>query len=740
MFLCWLLLPRPAVSQDSLWVRVIDAVTSEPVPGATLTARQSGFHAVIGQLGEGRWRVDSAIGEIRISAAGYQPVTVTLSAGDGPLVVKLRPLAASLQEVVISGNLRPVRRLESPIPVESYSAHYFKRTCTNSLFDAMGLINGVQPQITCNVCYTGGLQINGLEGPYTMVLIDGMPVMSALATVYGLYGIPNSLVKRIEVVKGPSSTLYGSEAVAGIINIITRTSSQKNEWTFSQSLTSYRESSTDLGYSFRKGRLSGLASVHHFRFTDTIDRNGDAFMDLPQIQRTAVFSRLLLDRKSTLPFSFAMRYIREQRSGGETRWSRRWRGSDSVYGESIDTRRIEVFGNYGMKLATEKLLLEYAYNYHHQDSWYGASPYFARQQTAFAQLRWNRSIGRHYWTAGLPLRFQYYDDNSVATMDFHSGKNLPARNFMAGLFVQDEWKHSQSFTSLLGLRLEGHNLQGPVLAPRLSLKWEAAHNHTLRLTAGNGFRVVNLFTEDHAAISGARQVVIAEALRPERSWNVNLHYAAYHRWADSSLLNMEAGLFYTHFSNRIIPDYDTDPEKIIYSNLSGHVISRGANASLTLTLSNGISAQAGVTLLDVFSRDKGEQKKQLPYVPAFSANYGISYQWYARRIVFDLTARTLSPMRLPVFPQDYRPAFSPWYSILNLQVTHKLGDRLELVAGVQNLLDFLPRDPIMRPFDPFDRHVDDPVTNPYGYTFDPSYNYAPMVGRRFHLGINARFH
>ncbi|HAN65548.1 MAG TPA: TonB-dependent receptor, partial [Chitinophagaceae bacterium] len=83
-------------------------------------------------------------------------------------------------------------------------------------------MNGVRPAISCNVCNTGGIHINGLDGPYTLVMIDGMPVVSGLATVYGLHGIPQSLIERIEVVKGPASALYGSEAVAGLINIITK--------------------------------------------------------------------------------------------------------------------------------------------------------------------------------------------------------------------------------------------------------------------------------------------------------------------------------------------------------------------------------------------------------------------------------------------------------------------------------------------------------------------------------------
>ena len=127
-----------------------------------------------------------------------------------------------LNEVVVSGTLKAVKRLESSVPVEVYSPIFFKKNPTASIYEALQNVNGVRPQLNCGVCNTGDIHINGLEGPYTLVLIDGMPIVSSLSTVYGLSGIPNSLVERIEIVKGPASSLYGSEAVGGLINIITK--------------------------------------------------------------------------------------------------------------------------------------------------------------------------------------------------------------------------------------------------------------------------------------------------------------------------------------------------------------------------------------------------------------------------------------------------------------------------------------------------------------------------------------
>ena len=91
-------------------------------------------------------------------------------------------------------------------------------------------------------------------------------------------------------------------------------------------------------------------------------------------------------------------------------------------------------------------------------------------------------------------------------------------------------------------------------------------------------------------------------------------------------------------------------------------------------------------------------------------------------------------MRLPVLPHDYRPEYSPWFALMNLQLTKSFKNNIALYAGVKNILDFVPQNPIMRPEDPFNKNINDPVRNPYHYSFDPSYNYASLQGRRFFIG------
>src|SRR5690606_34674764 len=322
-------------------------------------------------------------------------------------------------------------------------------------------------------------------GPYTMVLIDGMPIVSSLSTVYGLAGIPNSLVKRIEVVKGPASTLYGSEAVGGLINIITREPLTAPRLKADISATSFAEYNIDLSTKWKIGQTHSLLGLNYFNFLNRVDENGDNFTDVTLQDRFSIVNKWEFHRPSNRIATLATRYVYEDRWGGELNWSKEHRGSDEIYGESIYTNRVELIGVYQLP-TSEKLTLDVSYNYHDQDSYYGISPYMAQQHVAFGQLRWDKKVGSHDLLAGLPLRYVYYDDNTVGTAT-PAGVNEPSHTWLPGIFVQDEWNITRPFTILTGLRYDHHNQHGHIVSPRLSFKYAPNPNNTFRLSAGNGF-------------------------------------------------------------------------------------------------------------------------------------------------------------------------------------------------------------------------------------------------------------
>jgi len=710
--------------------KVSDTATGEPVSYTNIQIQGTATGAAADEKGNFSLSVSNG-SIIIVSAIGYKSDTVKIQSDKNFYALTLSSIESSLNDVVISGTMRETSKAESPIPVEVYTAKLFRKNPSPNIFESMNMINGVQPQLNCNVCNTGDIHINGMEGPYTMILVDGMPIVSSLSTVYGLMGIPQSMVRRIEVVKGPASTLYGSEAVAGLVNIITNSPGNAPKFSLEQSATSAGEFNTDIGAAFKLKKAKVLLGVNYFNYLMKWDVNHDNFTDVTLQNRISVFNKWNIERKSGKLFSIAARYMYENRWGGELQWNRNFRGTDSIYGESIYTQRAELFGVYQLPIRTENFFIDYSYNFHFQDSYYGTVKYLAKQHTAFAQLRYNRNWKKVSLLAGIPFRFIHYDDNTPATTNEAGTKTKPSLTLLPGVFTQVEYSPVEQFTVLAGMRYEYHNEHKSIFSPRLAFKISPHKNHIIRLSGGNGFRVVNLFTEDHAALTGARKVVVAEKLKPEQSWNGNINYNTIiqHKYG---FVNVDASSFYTYFTNKITADYLTDATKIIYDNLKGYAVSTGASFNLDFNFTNGFKAIIGGTYMEVYQVEKGIRTPQM-HAPKFTMNYALSYTFNKIGLTVDYTGKVTSPMYLPVVPNDFRAAQSPWFCIMNLQLTQKLKKGVEIFAGAKNLLNFVPKNPILRPEDPFNKNVSE--NNPNDYTFDPSYNYAPIQGVKGYVGL-----
>ncbi|WP_264552948.1 TonB-dependent receptor [Flavobacterium sp. N2038] len=645
-----------------------------------------------------------------------------------------------LNEVVVSGTLKPVKRLESAVPVEVYSPAFFKKNPTPSIYDALQNINGVRPQLNCGVCNTGDIHINGLEGPYTLVLIDGMPIVSSLSTVYGLSGIPNSLVERIEIVKGPASSLYGSEAVGGLINIITKNPTNAPVFSADVFTTTYLETNVDLGMKFSPTKKSTtLLGINYFNYNQVVDKDHDNFTDVTLSDRISIFNKWNFQRNNNRLFTVAARGMYEDRWGGDVRWEKKYRGGDEIYGESIYTKRAELIGSYQLPFE-EKLMLSFSGNVHYQDSRYGTTSYIANQKIGFLQLTWDRKLGRNDLLAGIASRYSYYDDNTTATKE-------PENTWLPGIFVQDEITFSPKSQVLLGMRYDYNSIHGSIFTPRFAYRFKANENTIFRLNAGTGFRVVNLFTEDHAALTGSRDVVIANDLKPEQSVNVNLNYIQKINFGNGTFMGIETTAFYTRFSNKIISDYKSDPNKIIYDNIDGYALSQGISTNIDLNFPSGLKFIVGATVLDNKNVQNGISER--PFLTEnFTATWSVSYKIQPWNLSVDYTGNVYSPMNLPLLSEtDPRSPKSPWYSIQNIQFTYTGWKNFEVYGGIKNLLNFTPmqKNPflISRTNDPFDKNVQYDSSgkvlvtpdNPYGLTFDTTYVYGQNQTIRGFFGL-----
>lgn len=691
---------------------------------------------------------DIPIGSYTITASliGFKPekkkITITENT---EITIKFNLIVEAniLEDVVISGTLKAVKRLENPVPVEVITSSFLKQNPTSNVFDAFQNVNGLRPQNNCNVCGTGDIRINGLDGPYTMVTIDGMPIVSALGTVYGLSGIPNSMIERIEVVKGAASTLYGSEAVGGLINIITKKSKSASLFTADMFSTSWLEKNIDLGYKATIGKnVDALFGVNYFSYNNPIDNNNDNFTDIVLQNRISFFNKWNINRKSEKEFSIVSRYLYEDRWGGEMQWNKSFRGGEEVYGESIFTSRFELLGKYQLPVA-EKMYLQFSLISHDQNSVYGNSFYLANQKISFGQFLWDKNIKHHSLLFGSAFRYQFYNDNTPAT---------PAsdQSTIYSIFVQDDIKFNEKTSLLLGSRYDYNSNHGSIFTPRVAFKWKPTDNDILRLNFGTGFRIVNLFTEDHQALSGARDVIFVANLKPETSYNINLNYLKKYKLENLGVLNLEMSSWYTYFTNRIFANYDLNPNQIIYDNLNGFSRIFGLSANADWVSPFGVKATIGTSFFDPIT-----EQNNLSFVPLFtekySLNWAINYEipkWY---MTVDYTGNLTGPMRLPLLSElDPRREYSKPFSIQNIQFTYKKLDNLEVYLGVKNIFNWTPNrgNPflIARANDPFDTNVQfdgngntiPTADNPYGLTFDPTYAYGPNQGSRFFIGI--RYH
>jgi outer membrane receptor for ferrienterochelin and colicins len=754
LFQIIVLLHFPLFGQSSGSIAGIVKSAGEPIPGATIkivgtehgaVTDANGFYSFPG--------LSLKPYKLEVRSVGFKPLIFQLDLSENlnqifnPI---LQESVLNMNEVVVTGTMQPTFVTQSPIKVEVMTSKHvntYMPAAASGIVESISLISGVQEVVACGVCFTNSISINGLPGPYTAILMDGTPIYGNLASVYGLNGIPSMIIDRFEVIKGPSSTLYGSEAVAGVINIITKNPETQPLFSMDVMGTSHLESFGNFAIAPKLKKASGFVGLNYAYINDFDDINDDGFSDMASLDRISVFTKWNIKRKSMEPFSIAAKYYYEDRRNGveeflKDRNYRELRGDSEIYGESIYTNRAEIFGTYAFAM-NEKLKLDYSFSSHFQDSYYGSSHYKADQNIVFTNLIWEKSLKTQNLLAGFTSRFQTYDDNTIATQ-VTSGitvRNKPDNQYIPGLFVQDEWNIGQTFTLLGGVRADHYQSHGMIISPRINSKFKLGQWTTLRSNFGTGFRIVNLFTEDHAFLSSQREVMIVEELEPERSYNFSLN--ANHIFTmGSSQGSFDFDAFYTYFTNKIIPNYD-DPSLIVYENTNGYAVTKGVSMSVSQEFEFPLAMNIGFNAQDVTETELNQlgenEKRKIEFAPNWTGVFTANYQLKKIGLTIAYTLNVTGPMALPeVYDLDVngesitvsRPTTSTAFAIQNIQLNQKINGNFSCYFGVQNLLNYTQK------YSPLVGY-NDPNANPgFSSSFDTSYAYAPIHGREFYLGLN----
>ncbi len=546
-----MLLPAVAMAAPSdanINGHVIDAETGEHLPYCLITLPGTSLscltdasgHYVIRDLHPGRYTLSA-------SYTGFVTEQRTVDIRpDQTLEVnfELHVDAFMLDQVVVTSSKSETKRRESPSLVNVTPGRLLVDVGACSLADGLDFQPGVRVENDCQNCGFTQVRINGLDGHYSQILMNSRPVFSALAGVYGLEHIPANMIDRIEVMRGGGSALFGSSAIGGTINIITK-DPQVNTAMLSHTLTSIGisgalDNNTTLNASVvTDNNKAGIMVYGQSRYRDGYDHDGDGFTEIPMLKSQTVGTRLFARPTDHSRLAIEYHNTHEYRRGGDNieeaphmamvaeeadhnihagevsydLWLRDSRDHVSVFAATQATKRRSYYGSemdpdaYGR---TSDIVVTAGSQWNHSMARFLFMP---AQLVAGLEYSYNRL---HDVTTG-------YDHDMLQSINIYSA------------YLQNEWKNDR-WGFLIGGRLDKHSLiDNPIFSPRANIRFNPSEDINLRASYSTGFRAPQAFDEDmHVAIVGGERVVtvLAPGLKQESSHSVSLSADLYHRFGN----------------------------------------------------------------------------------------------------------------------------------------------------------------------------------------------------------------
>lgn len=742
----------PEHTDANLVGHVVDRQTREHVPYATVavqgttygTTTDASGHYYLKNLPEGPCTLE-------VRELGYAPLQkqVVLRSGETLEVnFDIEQSGISMDEVVVSASRTATLRREAPALVGVLSAELFDKINAASLAGGLSFQPGVRVEDDCQNCGFTQVRINGLDGHYSQILMNSRPVFSALTGVYGLEQIPANMIDRVEVMRGGGSALFGSSAIGGTINIITK-DPMTNSAQVSHQLTSIGPSgsfdnNTTLNASVvTDNGLAGLFIYGQSRSRDGYDHNGDGFTEVAQLKtqtlgarsffRTSDISKLTVEYHNTheyrrggdnlkLPPHMAM--IAEQTDhnihAGEATfdlWLRDRRDHLSVFAASQNTRRQSYYGSemdpdaYGR---TSDLVITAGGQWTHSMDRFLFMP---AKLVAGTEYSFNRL---HDVTLG-------YDHNVKQCVRIYSG------------YLQNEWR-DERWGFLASARVDKHSLiHDPIISPRLNIRFNPSSNMNFRASYSTGFRSPQAYDEDfHVAIVGGERVVtvLAPGLKQESSQSVSLSADLYHRFGDVQT-NLLVEAFFTDlrdvFALRQLEGTDAAGNAVLerYNGSGARVM--GMNLEAKAFFSNHFDMQGGITLQSSRYK-KPEQWSDNPAVPAekkmfrtpdiygyITANWEITHRLTATFNATGTGPMTVQHMEGSGTDVDLAVRTQSFFDAsVKLTYNFKLFNRvnLDVSAGVSNIFNSYQND--------FDS----------GVNRDSGYIYGPALPRCINAGVS----
>lgn len=511
---------------------VIEKETEEDIPYATILIVGSGQGTVSNEAGQFQFKnLEEGTYRLRVSAVGYRTLEKSIVVGREYMAVVHFPLeeeAVMVDEVVVSASRTEVSRRDAPVVVNILSPKLFEAVNSTDLAKTLNFQSGLRVENNCQNCGFPQVRINGLDGPYSQILINSRPIISALSGVYGLEQIPTNMIDRVEVVRGGGSALFGANAVGGTINIITKDPID-NSFQVSSTMSNLGGKSWEqyMGANVSlvaKDNSYGIALYQSYRNRNPYDHDDDSFSELGKLNMNTFGLRGYYRPSQSSRLNIEYHTTNELRRGGnkfdlqphQTDITEQTKHIINSGGISYD----HFWDEYKHKLSTYASL-----QHTDRDSYYGAQ----RDTAAYGKtndLTWVAGamyVGNYERLLFAPSVFTgglEYQQNSLHDIMVGYQRDMQQDVRIASAFIQNEWK-MQAFSLLAGGRIDRHNLiERPILSPRVNLLYKPQDRFQARLTYSTGFRAPQAYDEDlHVTAVGGEGVLIklADGLREERS-------------------------------------------------------------------------------------------------------------------------------------------------------------------------------------------------------------------------------
>ena len=558
MALCIVMSAKASETDAHIYGHVIDKTTGEHLPyivvlikGTTIgVTTESTGHYMIKNVPEGQFTLE-------VSAIGYKSQTREVSVRKGhsyEINFALEEDHVQIDGVIVSATRSETTRKMSPTLVNVVGMDIYNKSNCTTVAQGLAFQPGVRVENNCQNCGFQQIRINGLDGQYTQILIDSRPIFSALAGVYGIEQLPANMVDRVEVMRGGGSALFGSSAIAGTINIITK-EPVRNSSSISHNTTIINSSSlhntTDINASIvSDDNKFGIAVFGQNTSKDGWDANGDGFTELSKISGQTIGFRSYLKTSLYSKLTAEYHHLQEFRRGGDNidlPPHEAMIAEQTKHGINTGGLRYDWFS----KDQKHRLNVFASMQHITRDSYYGAG----QDPNAYGQtndLTWVGGAQYVYkmdtcifmpsdLTAGLEYNEDYLVDNMWG---YDRTTDQTVRIFSA--YAQNEWKNKR-WGILIGGRLDNHNLiDGLIFSPRANLRFNPTENINLRASYSYGFRAPQAFDEDlHIDNVGGTvsMIKLAEDLTVEKSQSVSVSADMYHSWGNWQANVLVEGFF-----------------------------------------------------------------------------------------------------------------------------------------------------------------------------------------------------